>query len=165
MYVVGKLRGRAAVAATAQPGRPGRLAVLADESSKVLYLVDTGAVYSVIPFTSTAPPSGPAITAADGTAIPCWGWRAVTVTAGGQTFKWNFLLAAAGAAAAWRVRPVWRPPSAGGGGDTILFTFILFSIILSTFSLSFIILFTFNLYTITWRCCRFAAGGSRGDKS
>jgi hypothetical protein len=90
----GKLKGRAAIAANMQPGRPGRLAVLSDAVSKVVYLIDTGTVYSVIPHTSTAAPSGPAITAADGTAIPCWGWKDITVTAGGRVFRWRFLLAA-----------------------------------------------------------------------
>jgi hypothetical protein len=94
MHVGGKLRGRAAIAAAAQPGKPGRLGVLTDSISKVIYLIDTGAVYSVIPHKSSEPASGPAITAADGTAIPCWGWRTVTITAAGKTFTWRFLLAA-----------------------------------------------------------------------
>jgi hypothetical protein len=50
-------------------------------------------VYSVLPYTSSEQPSDPAISAADGTAIPCWGWRTVTVTASGRTFCWQFLLA------------------------------------------------------------------------
>jgi Reverse transcriptase (RNA-dependent DNA polymerase) len=90
----GKLTGRAAIAANMQPSWPGRLAVLTGTVSKVVYLVDTGAVHSVIPHTSSAAPSGPAITAADGTAILCWGWKDITVTAGGRVFRWRFLLAA-----------------------------------------------------------------------
>jgi hypothetical protein len=43
---------------------------------------------------STAKPLGPAITSADGTAIPCWGWKTITVTTGSRVFKWRFLLAA-----------------------------------------------------------------------
>jgi hypothetical protein len=94
MHVGGKLGGRAVVAATVHLGRPGRLAVLRDTSSKVIYLVDTGAVYSVIPHISTSTPTGPAITAADRTPIPCWGWKIVIVSAGGRVFRWRFLLAA-----------------------------------------------------------------------
>jgi hypothetical protein len=82
------------VAASSQPGRPGRLAVLRDSVSKTIYLIDTGAVYSVIPYTSKEPPSGPNITAADGSPIPCWGWQAVKITAGGRTVQWRFLRAA-----------------------------------------------------------------------
>jgi hypothetical protein len=78
--VGGKLDGRAAIAATAQAGRPGRLGVLMDTTASVVYLIDTGAVYSVIPYSSTQPATGPAKTSADGTPIPCWGWRTVTVT-------------------------------------------------------------------------------------
>jgi hypothetical protein len=51
-------------------------------------------VYSVIPHKCTEPPSGPNITAADGTPIPCWGWQSVTITAGGRIFRWRFLKAA-----------------------------------------------------------------------
>jgi hypothetical protein len=92
--VGGKLDGRAAIAATAQAGRPGRLGALVDTTTSVVYLIDTGAVYSVIPYSSTRPATGPAITSADGTPIPCWGWRTVTVTAGGKVFRWQFILAA-----------------------------------------------------------------------
>jgi hypothetical protein len=92
--VGGKLVGRAVIAATAQAGRPGRLGVLVDKVKNVVYLIDTGAVYLVVPYTSDQPATGPAITAADGTAIPCWGWHDVTVTGGGRVFCWRFLLAA-----------------------------------------------------------------------
>jgi Reverse transcriptase (RNA-dependent DNA polymerase)/RNase H-like domain found in reverse transcriptase len=92
--VGGKLGGRAVIAAITQAGRPGRLGFLVDNVENVVYLIDTGAVYSVVPYTSDRPATGPAITAADGTAIPCWGWREVTVTAGGRVFRWRFLLAA-----------------------------------------------------------------------
>jgi len=82
------------VAAAAQPGRPGRLGMLLDESNSVSYLVDTGAVFSVVPFKSTLPPTGPKISAADGTPIPCWGWERRVITAGGRQFEWSFLMAA-----------------------------------------------------------------------
>jgi len=64
------------------------------DNSGISYLVDTGAVYSVVPFKSTLPPSGPKIAAADGTAIPCWGWEKRVISAAGRTFEWSFLMAA-----------------------------------------------------------------------
>ncbi len=93
----GKLGGQAAAAVAAQlgpPGRPGRLGLLVDDASKRAYLIDTGAVYSVIPFTSSDPPTGPALTTADGTPLPCWGACSVTIRVGSFTFTWNFLRAA-----------------------------------------------------------------------
>jgi hypothetical protein len=54
-----------------------RKCVLQCSSSKQLFLVDTGAIYSVRPFTSSAPPTGLAITLASGAPIPYWGWEAV----------------------------------------------------------------------------------------
>ena len=92
--MVGKLIGRVAGAVTAQPGRPGRLGLLVDEATKDRFLVDTGAVYSVIPFSSTAPPTGPAISSASGVPIPCWGWCRRTLRTGGRVFEWCFLKAA-----------------------------------------------------------------------
>jgi hypothetical protein len=70
-----KLGGRAAIASTAQAGRPGRLGVLVDKVTSVVFLIDTGAVFSVVPYTSDQP----AIQAADGMAISFWGWHSVTV--------------------------------------------------------------------------------------
>ena len=89
----GKLVGRVAVAASAQPGGSGRLALLVDEASGDKFLVDTGAVFFVIPFSSAVPPSGPRITTADASPIPCWGWKERRLQAGGICFSWRFLLA------------------------------------------------------------------------
>ena len=91
---VGKLGGRAAAAVTAQPGQPGRLALLRDQQDKTDFLVDTGAVYSVLPFSSSEPASGPPITAADGSPIKCWGWTTREIIAAGRRFRWTFLQAA-----------------------------------------------------------------------
>jgi hypothetical protein len=63
-------------------------------TSKKLFLVDTGSVYSVMPFSSDAPATGPAITSAAGKPIPCWGWQAAAVKFGGTVYQWKFLLAA-----------------------------------------------------------------------
>jgi transposase InsO family protein len=92
--VVGKLGSRAAAAVTVKPGSPGRLGALYCQNAAKLFLVDTGAVYSVLPYTSSQPASGPAITTASGAPIPCWGWQQSAVSFGGHVFKWHFLLAA-----------------------------------------------------------------------
>ena len=94
LRVEGKLVGRATVAATARPGLPGRLGILVDEGSDLSFLVDSGAVYSVLPHHSTEPANGPAITNANGSPIPCWGVREHVLKVAGKTYKWNFLLAA-----------------------------------------------------------------------
>ena len=90
----GKLVGRATVAATASPGLPGRLGILVDEGSDLSFLVDSGAVYSVLPHHSTEPANGPAITNANGSPIPCWGVHEHVLKVAGKAYKWNFLLAA-----------------------------------------------------------------------
>jgi hypothetical protein len=88
--VAGKLGGRAAAAVNVPPGSPGRLGALKCHLSNKLFLVDTGAVYSVIPFSSSAPATGPAITSAAGKSIPCWGWQDMAVKFGGVVYKWKF---------------------------------------------------------------------------
>ena len=90
----GKPVGRAAGAVTAQPGRPGRLGLLVDEATGDSFLVDTGAVYSVVPYTSSLPPTGPNITTANGKPIPCWGGVVRVIRAGGRWIQWTFLRAA-----------------------------------------------------------------------
>lgn len=92
--MAGKLGGRAAVTATVSSGLPGRLGLLVDDVTAVQYLVDTGSVYSILPYTSSLPPRGPKIMAADKSPIPCWGWREVKIRSGKRTFVWKFLLAA-----------------------------------------------------------------------
>ncbi len=86
----GKLAGRATAAVTVKPGLPGRLGLLRDTVSGVAYLIDTGAVFCVLPHSSSEPPSGPRISAADGFNIPCWGSIVVEVAASGRFFKWPF---------------------------------------------------------------------------
>ena len=68
--------------------------MLLDDCSGVSYLVDTGAVYSVIPFSSSTPPSGPKLAAADGSPIPCWGRETRILKVGHRLFRWDFLRAA-----------------------------------------------------------------------
>jgi len=92
LEAVGKLVSQGPVAAAVHPGTPGRLGLLADSSSGTQYLVDCGSVYSILPHKSADLPSGLRIMAADPTPIPCWGAAPMVVHAGGQRFKWNFLL-------------------------------------------------------------------------
>ena len=67
---LGKLGSQAAVAASAQPGGSGRLVLLVDEATRDKFFVDTGAVFSVIPFSYSDPPTVPKITTADASPIP-----------------------------------------------------------------------------------------------
>ena len=90
----GKLTRQAAIAATAGPGIPGQLMLLVDKLSKLSFLVDTGAVFSVIPHSSSQPANGPHITNASGSPIACWGTREQLINVGGNQYKWTFLLAA-----------------------------------------------------------------------
>ena len=89
-----KLGGQAAGAVPAELGGPGRLGLLVDEATTDQFLVDAGAVYSVIPHSSSEQQSGPRITTANGKPIPCWGWTERAIKAGGRVFKWHFLKAA-----------------------------------------------------------------------
>jgi hypothetical protein len=90
MCLAGKLGRRGVVAVI----RPGRLFFVSDSTSHRRYLVDTGSAFSIMPWQSSAPPSGPTLTGADGRRIPCWGERSFTVTIGGIPRQWQFLLAA-----------------------------------------------------------------------
>ena len=72
---------------------PGPLLHIKDMYSGQLFLIDTGASYSIIPHRSSSPTCGPALTNADGQALPCWGERTRTLLLGGQKVKWTFLLA------------------------------------------------------------------------
>ena len=65
-----------------------------DKNSGTSFLVDTGSSFSIIPFKSSAQPTGPRLRAANGQQIPCWGKRQLTIAFGGRRFSWNFLLAA-----------------------------------------------------------------------
>ena len=59
------------VAVNATPGQPGRLGLLKDEESGMIYLVDAGSVCSFLPYPSEDLLSGPGIAVADGLPIPC----------------------------------------------------------------------------------------------
>ena len=70
-----------AAAATAN-GIPGRLELLRDNGEGRSYLVDTGSTYSILPFSSTAQSTGPALTAASEAYIKAWGHRRVQISTG-----------------------------------------------------------------------------------
>ena len=72
------------MAAAAIP--PGRLLVFTDTVSNQQFLVDTGSAYSIIPYRSSAPPSGPSIMTADRTPIPCWGRYVMTLNTSKLTY-------------------------------------------------------------------------------
>ncbi len=81
----GKLASRGRLTAIAS----GRLVHV----SKRQFLCDTIASYSVFPFRSTEPPSGPSLTGPDGQRILCWGEKEMSLSFHGVTFTWMFLLA------------------------------------------------------------------------
>jgi transposase InsO family protein len=85
----GKLASRGRLAAIA----PGRLVHVLDELSNRRFLCDTGASYSVFPFRSPEPPSGPSLTGPNGQRILCWGERELALSFHGVSFTWIFLLA------------------------------------------------------------------------
>ena len=57
-------------------------------------MADTGSVYSLIPHSSSSPPSGPRLVSADEKPIACWGACTRTIRVAGRDFTWRFLLAA-----------------------------------------------------------------------
>jgi hypothetical protein len=67
---------------------------LQDDESKQQFMVDTGAVCSVLPHRSKTLPTGPQLSGADGRAIPCWGMVRRRLSFGLRTFFVTFLLAA-----------------------------------------------------------------------
>ena len=66
MLLVRKQAGRGVVGAATPDGKPGCLAFLKDKSEGRSYLVDSGLAYSILPFSSTAQPTGSAPTTASG---------------------------------------------------------------------------------------------------
>ena len=67
---------------------------MVDTNCGASYLVDTGSSYSILPFKSQLPPSGPLLKTANGQKISCWGERQHTIAFGGRRYTWSFLLAA-----------------------------------------------------------------------
>jgi len=67
---------------------------LQDDDSKQQFMVDTGAVCSVLPHRSYAQPAGPQLSGADGRSIPTWGTIRRRLSFGLRTFFVTFFLAA-----------------------------------------------------------------------
>jgi hypothetical protein len=81
--------------ATAMSFSPAKnLIFLLDSNNNFKFLVDSGASLSIIPHSSSAPPTGPHLVGANGKQIPAWGFRRHTVCFSGQIFDFDFLLAA-----------------------------------------------------------------------
>lgn len=97
MFLAGKRAGRPPLVAAAGPS--ARLLFVCDRAAERRYLVDTGAEVSILPATGlqtrdTSRPRGPPLQAANGSPIPTFGTRRVTVTLGGRQYEWEFVLAA-----------------------------------------------------------------------
>jgi hypothetical protein len=66
---------------------------LQDDENKQQFMVDTGAVCSILPHRSKATPTGPPLSGTDGKDIPCWGLIRRRLMFGLCTFFVTFLLA------------------------------------------------------------------------
>jgi hypothetical protein len=73
---------------------PGPLVHIENQLSKRRFLVDTGASFSIYPFSSKAAPTGPTLFGPAGKLIPCWGERSISLQLNNKKFTWTFLLAA-----------------------------------------------------------------------
>ena len=93
---VGKLDARPTVAATLGGVRSSRL-VITDYKNKLHFLIDTGADISVLPLSSARGNVAPAnfkVYAADGTPIPTYGSRTLTLNLGlRRPYTWTFTVA------------------------------------------------------------------------
>jgi hypothetical protein len=70
------------------------LIFLTDKLTNDRYLVDTGAILSIIPCASNANPSDPLLKGANGLPIPPWGFITKTVQFQSKLFTYSFLQAA-----------------------------------------------------------------------
>jgi hypothetical protein len=70
------------------------LIFLKDSKNNFNFLVDSGASISILPHSSSAPPTGPHLVGANGNIVPVWGRRRQIVTFASQDFEFDFFLAA-----------------------------------------------------------------------
>ena len=70
------------------------LIFLHDSQNNFKFLVDSGASISILPHSSSAPPTAPHLVGANGKPIPTWGLRRRTVCFASHNFEFDFLLAA-----------------------------------------------------------------------
>jgi hypothetical protein len=89
--MAGKRVSRGVVAASYD--NPGELFYVIDSSTGQKFLVDSGSSYSIIPFSSHRPTSGPQLMAANRRLIKCWGFQRSRISFGGWTYQWRFLRA------------------------------------------------------------------------
>ena len=93
---MGKLQGRS-LGATDAGHQPSRLFYVTDRSTGLRFLVDTGAQVSVIPPSRTdrkSPHPNLTLQAVNGTAIPTFGTRSLTLNLGlRRTLRWVFVIA------------------------------------------------------------------------
>jgi hypothetical protein len=70
------------------------LIFLHDSQNNFKYLVDSGASISILPHSSSAPPTGPHLLGANSKPIPAWGLHRRSACFAGHNFEFDFLLAA-----------------------------------------------------------------------
>jgi hypothetical protein len=70
------------------------LIFLHDLQNNFNFLVDSGASISILPHSSSAPPTGPHLVGANSKPIPAWGRRRHTVCFACYNFEFDFFLAA-----------------------------------------------------------------------
>jgi hypothetical protein len=66
------------------------LIFLKDSKNNFNFLVDSGASISILPHSSSAPPTDPHPVGANGDVVPVWGRRRQTVTFASQDFEFDF---------------------------------------------------------------------------
>ena len=97
LVVVGKRTGRPLMATGALGHSTSRLFFVLERITHLRYLVDTGAEVSTIPPTKLDRQRGPAglsLQAANGTQIPTFGTRSLTLNLGlRRPFRWLFIIA------------------------------------------------------------------------
>ena len=69
------------------------LIFLPDSLSKKVFLADSGASLSIVPYQSQARPFGPTLRSASGASISAWGYKTLQVKFGQTRFTHRFLLA------------------------------------------------------------------------
>ena len=92
----GKWTGRQVNNVDAVAGQPGYLLHVTDKLKKQKWLVDGGAVVSIVPSTAADKvrgPNGVGLRAANGTSIKCYGSSIQTIQIGQQTFTYEFTIA------------------------------------------------------------------------
>ena len=80
----------------AVPGQKGELLYVHDKNNKIDWLVDSGALYSIVPPTLAQRAKGPqenSLQAANGTKIACFGTVEKSLTFGSKTYSFEFVVA------------------------------------------------------------------------